>query len=68
MCHGAKTVSGGLAPDLRASPVPLSEPSASRRSWRAPTSRCASELRQLAAGEVAILVDPEPETLDIVAR
>jgi quinohemoprotein ethanol dehydrogenase len=27
MCHGERTVSGGLAPDLRASPVPLSEAS-----------------------------------------
>lgn len=27
MCHGERTVSGGLAPDLRASPVPHSEAS-----------------------------------------
>jgi quinohemoprotein ethanol dehydrogenase len=24
MCHGERAISGGLAPDLRASPVPLS--------------------------------------------
>ena len=26
-CHGPEAISGGLAPDLRASPVPLSEAS-----------------------------------------
>jgi uncharacterized protein YheU (UPF0270 family) len=30
--------------------------------------KVAAVLRQLAAGEVAILVDPEQETIDIVAR